>query len=452
MSSAAFDRSASRIIQDYKSRTPKSAALHERAVNHLPGGVSGNLRYFAPHPLYMSGGDGCFTADVDQNRYIDCFLCNGPLLLGHKAEAVVRAIDAARSFGSLVLNPSLLVDCAERLCNLVPCAEKVRFLNSGTEAVMSAVRYSRGFNGRSRIIKFFGHYHGQDDQFLVGAGNGREPFGQGIPRDSYAHTLTLPFNDIAAVHAAIVDGDVAAVILDPAMHAGGLWGTTKDYLYALRELTRRAGVVLIFDEVITGFRLAPGGAQEFYGVTPDLVTLGKALGAGERLAAVAGRGDILAGVDPTTADPSRRVFQSGTGNDTSTGLAAATAALDCYATFGANGEYARLAELGWALAGGLRDVFADADMPCHVNQLGSMLQLFLTTRAPDFVSYSKLDTRLVDLFFLALMTRDVILTLPTSNHIYLSFVHTQSEVDRILQAARDVIVEYGFAEAFAEST
>jgi glutamate-1-semialdehyde 2,1-aminomutase len=452
MSSAAFDRSASRIIQDYKSRTPKSAALHARAVEYLPGGVSGNLRYFAPHPLYMSGGDGCLTADVDQNRYIDCFLCNGPLLLGHNAEAVVRAIDTARSFGSLVLNPSLLVDCAERLCQLVPCAEKVRFLNSGTEAVMSAVRFSRGFTGRSKVIKFFGHYHGQDDQFLVGAGSGREPFGQGIPRDNYSHTLTLPFNDSAAVHAAIADGDIAAVILDPAMHAGGLWATTKDYLNVLRELTRRAGVVLIFDEVITGFRLAPGGAQEFYGVAPDLVTLGKALGAGERLAAVAGRADILAGVDPIAADPSRRVFQSGTGNDSSAGLAAATAALDCYAAFGANGEYARLTGLGRALAVGLREAFADAGVPCHVNQLGSMLQLFLTARTPEFVSYSKLDTRLLDLFFLALMTRDVILTLPTSNHIYLSFAHTQSEVDRIIRAARDVIAAYDFAEAFAEST
>ncbi len=442
-------RLGDRIHADYRDATPGSAALFRRAIKVLPGGVSGNLRHFAPHPLYMAGGDGAWTVDVDGRRYVDGFLCNGPLLLGHNHPAVRQALEQHAHVGSLVLNPALLVDCAERVCALVPSAERVRFLNSGTEALLTAVRYARAYTGRGKVLKFFGHYHGQDDQFLVGAGPARTPFGHGVPQAAYAHTLTAPFNDIEAARRALVeDGDVAAVVLDPAMHSGGLWGTSRGYLEALRELTRRTGAVLIFDEVITGFRLSPGGAQGHYGVTPDLTTLAKALGAGERIAAVAGRADVMAVVDPLSGDPARRVFQSGTGNDGAAGLAAACAAMDAYREQGDAG-YARLAALAARLAQGLRQAFGEAGIGCHVNQSASMLQLFLTREAPDFTRYAGLDTRLVDLFYLALMTRGVMLSLPTSNHIYLSFAHGDAEVDAILAAAREVITHYGFAEAFA---
>ena len=450
MTRTAFEDLTTRVVAAYEDRSPASKALYERARRVLPGGVSGNLRHFAPYPLYMRGGRGAVTTDVDGNDLLDCFLCNGPLLLGHRPAEVEAAVAAARETGPLVVNPALLADCAERVVDIVPCAERVRFLNSGTEAVLTAVRYARGFTGRSRIVKFFGHYHGQDDQFLVGASPRREPFGAGVPRESYGQTLTLPFNDIEAVQTLLAqDDDIAAVLLDPAMHSGGLWGTTKAYLEALRAVAREKGVVLIFDEVITGFRLAPGGAQQLYGVTPDLVTLAKAMGAGERLAAVAGRADVMSVVDPLGSDRARRVFQSGTGNDSTAGLAAGTAALDRYRAHGARGDYEALDALGRRLAEGLRAAFAAAGLPAHVNQQGSMLQLFFTSGAPQFVAYSALDQGLVDLFYLALIGRGVLLSLPTSNHIYLSFEHGPAEIDRILAAARDVLRDFPFADAFA---
>lgn len=449
MSGGAMADLAARVHTDYRACTQGSEAMFRRAARVLPGGVSGNLRYFPPHPLYMTGGEGARTWDVDGRHYIDCFLCNGPLMLGHNHPAVRRMLEQHVQAGSLVLNPALLVECAEKICALVPSAEQVRFLNSGTEALLTAVRYARAATGRGKILKFFGHYHGQDDQFLVGAGPARTPFGYGVPEEAYARTLTVPFNDIDAAHRAIAtDGDVAAVVLDPAMHSGGLWGTSKEYLQALRELTRQTGALLIFDEVITGFRLSPGGAQALYGVTPDLTTLAKALGAGERIAAVAGRAEVMRVVDPLRGDPEHRVFQSGTGNDGIARLAAACAALDFYREQGAPG-YARLDALSARLAQGLEAVFREAGIAAHINRSASMLQIFLTQEAPDFTRYAGLDTKLVDLFYLALLTRGVMLSLPTSNHIYLSFAHGDSEIDAILVAAREVVTQYGFAEAAA---
>lgn len=453
MASLALKQLEARIVADYRDRTPQSATLFSRAASVLPGGVSGNLRYFKPHPLYMRTGAGAMCEDVDDNAYVDCFLCNGPLLLGHRPPELAAALKAADEVGSLVLNPSTLVECAERLCAMIPCAERVRFLNSGTEAVLTAVRYARAYTGRSKIIKFFGHYHGQDDQFLVGSGPKRQAHGHGVPEAAYAHTLTVPFNDIEALERALGQGDeIAAVVLDPAMHTGGLWGTSRAYLQAVRDLTARNKVILIFDEVITGFRLSAGGAQVHYGVTPDLATFGKALGAGERLAAVAGRADIMSVVDPAGGDPARRAFQSGTGNDTTRGLAAATAALDAYKSHAATGGYERLNGSAAGLAKGLAASFAGAGIPCHVNQLASMLQLFLTSEKPGFIAYSALDQTVLDLYYLALLTRGVMLSLPTSNHVYLSFAHSDADFARILAASDDVLSSYPFADAFFEHT
>lgn len=449
MTGNALSRLEAEVHGAYRGRTPKSASLFQRARAVLPGGVSGNLRFFHPHPLYTTGGDGAFTTDVDGNRYLDCFLCNGPLLLGHRPPDVVEAIAATRAIGSLTLNPAPLVDCAAEVVAAVPSAERVRFLNSGSEALTAAVRVCRGFTGRRRIIKFFGHYHGQDDQLLVGAGPERSPFSSGIPEDSYANTLTLPFDDIEAVEAAIAGGDVAAVLVDCAMHAGGLWGASSAYLAALRDVTARTGVLLLFDEVITGFRLSVGGAQQHHGVTPDITTLAKALGAGERIAAIAGRADLFSVLDPLATDAPARVFQSGTGNDGLAGLAAATAAIRRYRALGAEGHYEALEQQAIRLARGLEAAFGAAGIPCHVNQRASMLQLFLSDAEPEFVRFSRLDQRVLDLFFLAMIAHGVILTLPTSNHVYLSFAHGAAEIDLAIETARDVLGRYPFAAAFA---
>lgn len=446
-----LERLREEVVGDYVARTPASRALFERARKVLPGGVSGNLRFFAPYPLYMRDGDGCRARDVDGNAYIDCFSCNGPLLLGRRHPAILRALDRVRDHDALTVNPEIMVECAERIIAVVPCAERVRFLNSGTEAVMAAIRYARGHTGKDRIVKFHGHYHGQDDQVLVGLTSAPTTFGAGVPSASVANTLLLPFNDLVAFAALMrTHDDVAAVILDPAMHSGGLWGASPEFLAGVREITKRCGVVLIFDEVITGFRLAPGGAQAHHGVTPDLATFAKALSAGERLGAVAGSAAVMSVTDPLAPAGTPRVFQSGTANDGTFALAAATAAIGEYQRLDAEGAYTRLAARTAAFDASLRSAFERRGMRLQANRLASMMQLFL---APDDVSVESPGDAggdLLTLFYLALINNGVLLSLPTSNHLYFSFAHDTSAFEEIGNAVEAALGAYPFAKAYQE--
>ena len=433
------------ILQTYRQRTPGSADHYSRGSKALAGGTTGNLRYFPPYPLYFASASGSEIVDVDGNHYVDCFLGNGPLLLGHRHPAIVASIRRYEAMGSLLVNPPLAVDLAEMIQQVVPCAERVRFLNSGTEAVLTAARFARAFTGRTKIIKFLGHYHGQDDAFLIGLDPSGMAFGAGIPREAFANTILCRYGDInALVELLDREADVAAVILDPAMHAGGLWGSSTAYLQAVRDLTKKHNVLLIFDEVITGFRLALGGAQAVHGVTPDLATLGKAVGAGEKLAAIVGREEILRSVDPERPAGTPVVFQSGTGNDGTVALAAAYAAVSLYREFESQGEYVRLTAHAARLATGLRHAFKNRAVPCHVNQLGPMLQLFLTDAQPSFEAFSKVPTGSLELFYLALINTGILLSLPTSNHVYLSFAHIDADIDRILDQVAVVLDTYDF--------
>jgi glutamate-1-semialdehyde 2,1-aminomutase len=432
------------IVDGYRERTPGSAREFARASAVLAGGTTGNLRHFHPYPLYFRGGSGSRMVDVDDRDYIDCFLCNGPLLLGHRPAAVEAAIAAHAALGSIVVNPPLAADLALAIRDALPFAERIRFLNSGTEAVLTAVRLARAFTGRDKIVKFLGHYHGQDDQFLVGLDPSGAPLGAGVPPNAYAATALLRYGDAAALEQTLAGGDVAAVLLDPAMHSGGLWGSTSEFLAAARELTRTHGTVLIFDEVITGFRLGLGGAQAHYNVTPDLGTYAKALGAGEKLAAVAGRADILLGLDPDRPAGARAVFQSGTGNDGTTGLAAGLAAVTAYRQLDRDGGYEALFARSRALADGLRAAFARHRVPGHVNQLGPMLQLFLTEAPATFEACAGIPTWPVALFYLALINEGILLSLPTSNHIYVSFAHTDDDIAEILAKADAILDRYDF--------
>jgi len=435
------------ILRAYRERTPRSAALYARATKSLVGGTTGNLRHFPPYPLYFATGAGSTMTDVDGHTYIDCFLCNGPLLLGHRHPRVLQALQQHAGVGSIVVNPELAVLAAEAVQRTVPCAERVRFLNSGTEAVLAAVRVARAATGKPKIVKFFGHYHGQDDQFLVGLEPTPVAFGAGIPGESFANTLIVRYGDVDALSSTLkANTDVAAVILDPAMHSGGLWGSSTDYLRAVRDLTTQLGVVLIFDEVITGFRLAAGGAQALHGVTPDLVTLAKALGAGEKLAALAGRESILKCLDPNRPQGTPSVFQSGTGNDGTAALAAGTAAIELYREMENDGSYERLNGIAERLAAGLRSAFAARNVPFHANQLGPMLQLFLSNATPSFQNFAGLPPGPLQLFYLALINEGVLLSLPTSNHIYLSFAHTDADISAVLEKVAVVLNRYDFRE------
>jgi len=445
----ALDRLRDAVFADYRARTPRSRVLFERGSVVLPGGVSGNLRHFAPYPLYMATGEGSRTIDVDGNSYIDCFCCNGPLMLGHRPAPVVEAIARHRDMGPLLLNPALLVECAELLTAIVPCAEKVRFLNSGTEAVLSAVRYARAFTGRDTVVKFLGHYHGQCDPFLAGLTPDGSRFGAGVPASAQADMLILPFDDIAAFETAIAGrDDIAAVLLDPAMHSGGLWGASTEFLQAVRRATAARGIVLIFDEVITGFRLGLTGAQGHHGVTPDLATFAKAMAAGEKLGAVAGRADIMAVTDPLTPAGMPRAFQSGTGNDGTAALAAAIAAMTEYRRLDGEGAYAALDRAAGGAADALRAAFAAHGIPLHINRLGSMMQLFVTDAPASFARYAAIGTELLELFYLAMINRGVMLSLPTSNHIYFSLAHGADDFRAVADAAAAVLDAYPFADAF----
>lgn len=441
------------VFTDYEKKTPRSRALFDRAKKVLPGGASGNLRYFKPYPLYMKSGDGCRSMDVDGNAYIDCFSCNGPLLLGHRHPAVTSAITELEAVGSLVLNPEVLVACAEKLQSVIPSAESVRFLNSGTEAVMSAIRFARAYTGKPKVLKFYGHYHGQDDQFLLGVSPDREPFGAGVPSASLENTLTLPCNDIPSFEALLSEReDIAAVIIDPSMHAGGLWGVEKAFLEALREGTRQSGIVLIFDEVITGFRMGLGGAQAYYGVTPDLTTLAKAMSAGENVAAVVGSAEVMSVTDPLAPPDVPRAFQSGTGNDGTMGLAAALGAIGEYERLSKSGEYERLWKRVERLESAIRQAFAAQGIGVHVNRLCSMMQIFVTNLEPGFERYTTIDERLQDLIHLALINEGVMLSLPGSNHIYFSFAHDQSAFDEIEAALVRILDNIPFADAYRQIT
>lgn len=441
------------IVSDYRSKTPGSAKLFERASGVLPGGASGNLRFFEPYPLYMKTGDGCRSIDVDGRAYIDCFSCNGPLLLGHRHSAINDAVGEFLETGSLVVNPEILIRCAEALQRVIPSAERVRFLNSGTEAVMSAIRYARAYTGKEKVVKFYGHYHGQDDQFLLGIAPDRAPLGDGVPNAAVENTLTLRCNDTAALEALFGSrDDIAAVIIDPAMHSGGLWGVDKAFLQTLRSQTYAAGIVLIFDEVITGFRMGIGGAQAYYGVTPDLTTLAKALAAGEKLGAVVGSAEIMKVTDPLAPEGVPRVFQSGTGNDGTMALAAALGAIGEYERLADNGEYEALWTRVEALEHELRDVFARHEIGFHINRLCSMMQLFISDLPPSYEAYAEINNELLDLVYLALLSEGVMLSLPTSNHVYFSFMHDQADFDEIVAAVRTVLEKYPIARAYKQLT
>ncbi len=447
MSEAARIEAAVRgaIHDAYRSRTKRSAAWHERASAALVAGVSGTVRYFEPYPLYFAGGAGAIATDLDDNSYVDFFLCGACLLLGHRHPELMAALAERAGSGSLILNPTLPTETAEQLQAMVPAAERVRFVNSGTEAVMSALRFARAFTGRDRIIKFNGIYHGMDDQVLVGLDGRGVRVGNGIPKSAVADIVTADFADLDALRARLRLGDIATVLIDPSMHHGGLWAGSPDHYRAIADAAHQAGSLVIFDEVISGFRLAPGGAQEYFGVVPDLAVFAKAFAAGEKLGAIVGRADVMGVADPSSRRrPGPFAFQSGTGNDSTFAQTAALTAMRCYARLGREGRYAQLAALAASLGSRLERVFAAHGIACHANTLGPMVRLFLTDGPIDYAHCSRLPRAPIDLFHLAMVSEGV-LTLPGSNDFFLSFAHGPAEIEATVAAADRVLGRFEIA-------
>ncbi len=419
-------------------RTAKSRGLFSRAVGILPGGVDSPVRAFTSvgtSPLFIQRAYGARLQDVDGNEFIDYVMSWGPLIHGHAPRGLVKALAAAAGRGTSYGAPSPLeVDLGTRVQRLIPSIERIRFVSSGTEAAMSAARVTRAATSREKIVKFEGCYHGHADLFLVQAGSGAltlgAPTSPGVTRGAAGDTLLASYNDLGSVHR-LFDanrGQIAAVIVEPIAGNMGVVSPSDGFLRGLREVCSADGALLIFDEVISGFRAAPGGAQALAGIVPDLTCLGKIIGGGLPVGAYGGRADLMDLVSP--AGP---VYQAGTlsGNPL-----AMTAGIWCLDRLRPR-LYRQLAALTSRLTSGLADAAREAGVALQVNAFSSMLTPFFTDRpVRDYQSATSADAQRYARFFRGMLARDVYLPPSQFEAWFLSAAHTARDVDQTIAAAR----------------
>jgi glutamate-1-semialdehyde 2,1-aminomutase len=411
----------------------RSAALFTRANGVIPGGVNSPVRAFRSvggDPLFIERGEGAYLIDADGNRYLDLVGSWGPLIFGHADSAILSAITEVMSRGTTFgASTEAEVLFAEEIRDAVPSVEKVRLVSSGTEAAMSFLRVARGFTGKNKIVKFEGCYHGHSDALLAKAGSGLATFGlpdsAGVPASVTAGTLTLPFNDLDAVATLLEsDDDIAAVALEPVAGNMGCIAPAPGYLQGLRALTREHGVLLLFDEVMTGFRLAYGGAQERFGVTPDLSALGKIVGGGLPLAAYGGRADIMDLVAPVGP-----VYQAGTLSGNPLAVAAGRAMLR---KLREQPPYEYLETQVTTLCERLRESAKRAEIPVTVNQVGSMFTIFFTDQpVTDYASAKTSDAERFGRFFREMLNHGVYLPPSQFEAAFASAAITPEEYSRI---------------------
>jgi glutamate-1-semialdehyde 2,1-aminomutase len=424
----------------------RSQALQQRAERLFPGGVNSPVRAFRAvggAPPFVESAQGAWLTDADGNRYIDYFGSWGPMILGHAFPVVVEAIQrAARHSASFGASTAAEGDLAERVIACVPAIEKLRFVSSGTEATMSAIRLARASTGRKIIVKFEGCYHGHSDGLLVKAGSGVATFGipgsAGVPEEIARLTLALPYNDLPAVEAAFAahPGQIAAVILEPVVGNAGCIPPAAGFLAGLRSLTRREGALLIADEVMTGFRVALGGALELYGVDADLVTLGKIVGGGLPVGVFGGKRafmDLLAPLGP--------VYQAGTLSGNPLAMAAGIATLE-YLQAHAAQLYPQLEATAKAVAEGVASEAARAGIPLTLNRVGSMWTWFFTAGpVTNYAQAAESDTAAFGRFHRAMMDQGVWLPPSQFEAAFLGTAHGEAEVAATIAAAREAFKE-----------
>ncbi len=423
------------------SRT-KSQAAFTRAKRLIPGGVNSPARAFGAvggEPLFFARGEGSYGWDLDGNRYVDYIGSWGPMILGHCHPAVTAAlaevIRRGTSFGAPTEAESEL---AELIIAAVPSVEKVRLVNSGTEATMSGVRLARGFTGRDLIVKFAGNYHGHVDSLLVAAGSSAAtlavPNSPGVTTGASEDTLVLQFNDVAGVHHAFDrhGPSIACVILEPIVGNMGVVVASREFLSALRERTRDAGALLIFDEVMTGFRVAYGGAQSLFGILPDLTTLGKIVGGGLPVGAYGGRAEIMEHVLPAG-----KVFQAGTLSGNPLATAAGIATLK---ELRDRPPYERLEAMSARLAQGLDEAATAAGVPHTVARVGSMMTLFFNSRPVlDWTVAATCDTAAFSRYFWGLLERGIYMPCSQYEALFVSAAHQVADIDATVSAAREAL-------------
>lgn len=425
-----------------KLNTRRSEKAFKEAQKHMPGGVNSPVRAFGPvggHPIFFKSGSGCHVTDIDGNSYIDYVCSWGPLILGHAHPDVIKKIRSTASKGTSFGAPTVLeTKLAKLVKEAVPSIEKVRFVNSGTEATMSAIRLARAFTGRELVVKFEGCYHGHVDGLLIKAGSGAATLGiptsPGIPQGYANTTVVLPYNSLQAVEALCKERgrEIACIIIEPVAGNMGVVLPAPGYLEGLWKLTRAYGIVLIFDEVMSGFRVSPGGAQELYGIRPDLTTLGKIIGGGLPVGAYGGRADIMDKIAPLGA-----VYQAGTLSGNPVAMAAGVATLEALKDASL---YKKLEESSRNLAEGLERAARDSGVKTFHTRVGSMLCIFFTeNRVTDWDSAKTSDTQRYAAYFRGMLERGVYLAPSQFEAAFVSTAHGGEDIEATIKAGSEVM-------------
>jgi glutamate-1-semialdehyde 2,1-aminomutase len=422
----------------------KSRRLFKRAIELIPGGVNSPVRAFKAvggNPLFISRAKGSKIYDVDGNGYIDYVLSWGPMILGHAHPGVLNALMKAAEKGTSYGAPTALeIELAERVISAYPSIEKIRMVNSGTEATMSALRVARGFTGRDKIIKFEGCYHGHADGLLVKAGSGATTFGvpdsPGVPKSYARNTITLPFNNLRLFRETVEKEwrNIACVIIEPVVGNIGCVLPRPGFLEGLRKLTKKYGIILIFDEVMTGFRVSYGGAQEYYGIKPDMTCLGKVIGGGLPVGAYGGKKEIMSMVAPEGP-----VYQAGTlsGNPL-----AMTAGVETLKILSIRGRFEKLIEKASLLEAGLRDAAKRAGVRTMFYRAGSMFCTYFTDReVVDYETAKTSDTGKFSRFFSGMLARGVNLAPSQFEAGFISLAHTEKDIAKTINAAYQTLKE-----------
>ncbi|MDK2821241.1 MAG: glutamate-semialdehyde -aminomutase [Clostridia bacterium] len=424
---------------------PKSTAAFEEAVNLMPGGVNSPVRAFKSvglNPPFIKRGEGPYLYDIDGNKYIDYVASWGPLILGHRHPEVINALEEVlNNMGTSFGAPTELEnELAREIINAVPSIEMVRLVNSGTEATMSALRLARGFTGRDKIVKFAGCYHGHADYFLIEAGSGALTFGvpnsPGVPESSVSNTIIAPYNDLNAVQNIFqqLGEDIAAVIVEPVAGNMGCVPPKEGFLEGLRSLTEKYGALLIFDEVMTGFRVAYGGAQSRFNIKPDLTCLGKVIGGGLPVGAYGGQREIMEKVAPVGP-----VYQAGTLSGNPLAVSAGLATLKVLKQ---EGVYERLEELSSRLEEGIKEAANSTGVEVTSNRVGAMFTIFFNTEPiADYVTATKSDTEKYAAYFRSMLRQGIYLAPSQFEAGFMSLVHSEEDIDKTIEASKKAFEE-----------